>query len=82
MIWIIWMEPIICQKKNNYLKKKLCENLKYKIVTNCTSNKNMSDTAFQIYHAELNHIDDICFYIQSNEWNKRTEENVIKNKTK
>lgn len=42
----------------------------------------MSDTAFQIYHSELNHIDDICFYIQSNEWNKRTEENVIKNKTK
>ncbi|KOB60689.1 hypothetical protein PFHG_02449 [Plasmodium falciparum HB3] len=63
-------------EKNNYLKKKLCENLKYKIVTNCTSNKNMSDTAFQIYHSELNHIDDICFYIQSNEWNKRTEENI------
>ncbi|SOV18457.1 nuclear fusion protein, putative [Plasmodium sp. gorilla clade G2] len=63
-------------EQNNYLKKKLCENLKYKIVANCTSNKNMSDTAFQIYHSELNHIDDICFYIQSNEWNKRTEENI------
>ncbi|CAD2096091.1 nuclear fusion protein, putative [Plasmodium vinckei lentum] len=56
--------------------KKLCENLKYKIVTNCTGNDNMSDTAFQIYHSELNHIDDICFYIQSVEWNKRTEENI------
>ncbi|SCM22858.1 nuclear fusion protein, putative [Plasmodium chabaudi adami] len=58
------------------INKKLCENLKYKIVTNCTGNDNMSDTAFQIYHSELNHIDDICFYIQSVEWNKRTEENI------
>ncbi|CXI68643.1 nuclear fusion protein [Plasmodium berghei] len=58
------------------INKKLCENLKYKIVTNCTGNGNMSDTAFQIYHSELNHIDDICFYIQSVEWNKRTEENI------
>ncbi|CRG93996.1 nuclear fusion protein, putative [Plasmodium gallinaceum] len=60
------------------LKKKLCENLKYKIITNCTGNNNMSDVAFQIYHSELNHIDDICFYIQSTEWNKRTEENINK----
>ncbi|EAA18837.1 hypothetical protein [Plasmodium yoelii yoelii] len=59
------------------INKKLCENLKYKIVTNCTGNDNMSDTAFQIYHSELNHIDDICFYIQSIEWNKRTEENIF-----
>ncbi|SBT79517.1 nuclear fusion protein, putative [Plasmodium malariae] len=62
--------------ENANIKKKLCENLKYKIITNCTSTNNMSDTAFQIYHAELNHIDDICFYIQSIEWNKRTEENI------
>ncbi|CRH00720.1 nuclear fusion protein, putative [Plasmodium relictum] len=60
------------------LKKKLCENLKYKIIANCTGNENMSDIAFQIYHSELNHIDDICFYIQSTEWNKRTEENINK----
>ncbi|SCP04867.1 nuclear fusion protein, putative [Plasmodium ovale] len=58
------------------LMRKLCENLKYKIVTNCTTSTSMSDTAFQIYHAELNHIDDICFYIQSTEWNRRTEENI------
>ncbi|SBT36899.1 nuclear fusion protein, putative (GEX1) [Plasmodium ovale wallikeri] len=58
------------------LMRKMCENLKYKIVTNCTTSASMSDTAFQIYHAELNHIDDICFYIQSTEWNRRTEENI------
>lgn len=58
------------------LNKKLCENLKYKIITHCTGKKQMSDIAFQIYHSELNHIDDICFYIQSIEWNKRTEVNI------
>lgn len=62
--------------KEMELNKKLCENLKYKIITNCTNKKHMSDVAFQIYHSELNHIDDICFYIQSIEWNKRTEENI------
>ncbi|EUD68726.1 hypothetical protein C922_01126 [Plasmodium inui San Antonio 1] len=58
------------------LKNMLCENLKYKIVTNCTTSDSMSDTAFQIYHSELNHIDDICFYIQSSEWNRRTDANI------
>ncbi|CAG9477562.1 nuclear fusion protein, putative [Plasmodium vivax] len=58
------------------LKNILCENLKYKIVTNCTTSDSMSDTAFQIYHSELNHIDDICFYIQSSEWNRRTDANI------
>ncbi|GAW81619.1 nuclear fusion protein [Plasmodium gonderi] len=63
-------------REDIYLKNILCENLKYKIVTNCTTSDRMSDTAFQIYHSELNHIDDICFYIQSSEWNRRTDENI------
>ncbi|AFZ80027.1 hypothetical protein BEWA_028770 [Theileria equi strain WA] len=64
-----------------------CEELKREIVGTCTNKNVMSETAFQMYHAELNHIgpflvhkekftDDICFYLQSGEWNRRTEENI------
>lgn len=53
-----------------------CEKLKADIVAKCTNPLIMSESAFQMYHADLNHIDDICFYLQSGEWNRRTESNI------
>ncbi|CDR95619.1 membrane protein, putative [Babesia bigemina] len=53
-----------------------CEKLKEDIVAQCTNPRVMTEAAFQMYHADLNHIDDICFYLQSNEWNRRTESNI------
>eukprot|EP00371_Babesia_bovis_P000353 XP_001609000.1 hypothetical protein [Babesia bovis T2Bo] len=53
-----------------------CRKLKEDIVAQCTNLRIMSESAFQMYHADLNHIDDICFYLQSNDWNRRTESNV------
>ncbi|KAK2197443.1 GEX1-Brambleberry [Babesia duncani] len=61
-------------KDNNNIKE--CENLKNQIVSNCTNSENMTQAAFSMYHADLNHIDDICFYLQSHEWNKKTETNI------
>ncbi|ORM41106.1 uncharacterized protein BXIN_0310 [Babesia sp. Xinjiang] len=53
-----------------------CQKLKEDIVAQCTNLRIMSESAFQMYHADLNHIDDICFYLQANEWNRRTESNI------
>lgn len=55
-----------------------CEKLKAEIVAQCTNPLVMSESAFQMYHTDLNHIDDICFYLQSGEWNRRTEHNINK----
>ncbi|GIX63976.1 uncharacterized protein BcabD6B2_34110 [Babesia caballi] len=53
-----------------------CDKLKEDIVAQCTNPRVMTESAFQMYHADLNHMDDICFYLQSSEWNRRTESNI------
>ncbi|XP_954271.1 uncharacterized protein TA20560 [Theileria annulata] len=55
-----------------------CEKLKRIIVSHCTDPSVMSESAFQMYHSDLNHIDNICFYLQSGDWNQRTESNINK----
>lgn len=40
---------------NDY-KSHDCERLKFEIVKKCTSSKILSDSAFQIFHADVNHI--------------------------
>ncbi|XP_053993393.1 uncharacterized protein LOC128884209 isoform X2 [Hylaeus volcanicus] len=37
----------------------------------------LSETAFSVYVQFFNHIDNICFYLQSTAWQEKTEETVI-----
>ncbi|EAN33736.2 putative integral membrane protein [Theileria parva strain Muguga] len=63
--------------KEDY-KSNECEKLKRRIVSHCTDPSVMSESAFQMYHSDLNHIDNICFYLQAGDWNQRTETNINK----
>ncbi|CBZ55952.1 conserved hypothetical protein [Neospora caninum Liverpool] len=53
-----------------------CERLRQRIVDGCQHAKSMEFGTFALVREQINHIDNICFFLHSAEWQRRSEATV------
>ncbi|PFH38250.1 hypothetical protein BESB_005910 [Besnoitia besnoiti] len=55
-----------------------CEALRQRVVVGCQHARSMDFGTFALVREQINHIDNICFFLHSAEWQRRSDETVTR----